>query len=52
MVGRHREQAVMLVSENVVNPYKIIQLFRESIPLSAVKSGELRFINRGDMIRR
>ena len=55
MVGRHREQAVMLVSEIFVKPYnyKIIQLFRESIPLSAVKSRELRFLNRpGDMMRR
>jgi len=39
MVGRHREQAVLLVSDIiVVKPYMIIQLFRESIPLSAVKS--------------
>jgi len=37
MVGRHREQAVMLVSDNFVKLYKIIQLFSESIPLSAVK---------------
>ena len=41
MVGRHREQAVMLVSDIIVDvkPCKIIQLFRDSIPLSHVKSG-------------